>query len=122
MAEEIVEQKEKEIVEEVKAEEPKSKVFRLEEMIDAMKASKANLNKVLGEQKHLIDAIAGLNDSSFDEFVKSMNAQAERLEHQNVELENKIETITKVVEAARADKNIEDILNLLLNGLGVFEN
>lgn len=127
MAEEIkeaVEEEVKETAEETKEEETKqvSYLFRLEEMTDAMSASKDNLIKVRGEQAYLIGKLESLNDEKLAALVKSMNGQVASLDKQELKLTAKIEDLKAVVEKAKANPDYEAFLNQFIDAIGMFDN
>lgn len=128
MAEEIkeaVEEEVKETAQETKEEEETKQVsylFRLEEMVDAMCASKDNLIKVRGEQAYLIEKLESLNDEKLAALVKSMQGQVANLDKQELKLNAKIEDMKSVVEKAKANPDYEAFLNQFIDAIGMFDN
>ena len=127
MAEEIkeaVEEEVKETAQETKEEETKqvSYLFRLEEMVDAMRASKDNLIKVRSEQAYLIEKLESLNDEKLAALVKSMQGQVANLDKQELKLTAKIENMKSVVEKAKANPDYEAFLNQFVDAIGMFDN
>ena len=127
MAEEIkeaVEEEVKETAQETKEEETKqvSYLFRLEEMVDAMCASKDNLVKVRSEQAYLIEKLESLNDEKLAALVKSMQGQVANLDKQELKLTAKIEDMKSVVEKAKANPDYEAFLNQFVDAIGMFDN
>lgn len=127
MAEEIkeaVEEEVKETAQETKEEETKqvSYLFRLEEMVDAMRASKDNLIKVRGEQAYLIEKLESLNDEKLAALVKSMQGQVANLDKQELKLNAKIEDMNAIVEKAKANPDYEAFLNQFIDAIGMFDN
>lgn len=127
MAEEIkeaVEEEVKETAQEAKEEETKqvSYLFRLEEMVDAMRASKDNLIKVRSEQAYLIEKLESLNDEKLAALVKSMQGQVANFDKQELKLNAKIEDMKAVVEKAKANPDYEAFLNQFIDAIGMFDN
>ena len=127
MAEEIkeaVEEEVKETAQETKEEETKqvSYLFRLEEMADAMSASKDNLIKVRSEQAYLIEKLESLNDEKLAALVKSMQGQVANLDKQELKLTAKIEDMKSTVEKAKANPDYEAFLNQFIDAIGMFDN
>ena len=106
---------------EVKKETNKSKVYRLEEMADAIDRSIDNAVKVKGEQQYLVDKLEELKDEKFVELIKSMKEQIVNLNKQIEVLTNRKGLIITVVEKCKYSTEYDMIVNELLDGLGVFD-
>lgn len=121
---EAVEEEVKETAQETKEEETKqvSYLFRLEEMVDAMRASKDNLIKVRGEQAYLIEKLESLNDEKLAALVKSMQEQVANLDKQELKLNAKIEDMKAVVEKAKANPDYETFLDQFIDAIGMYDN
>lgn len=97
-------------------------VFRLEEMCDAIKASKDNLIKIRNEQDYLITKLKSLNDDKFVELIESIEKQNADFNTQELKLTNKIENMSKVIEQAKSDKAYENFLNTFICAIGMFDS
>lgn len=96
--------------------------YRLEEMIDSMEASLANLVKVQAQQKALIDIVKNNNeDKMFDEFIKESEKQMQTLEQQRQILTIRKEIFKQVVDAAKANESIARNISMFCKALGMFE-
>ena len=96
--------------------------YRLEEMIDSMEASLANLVKVQAQQKALIDIVKNNNDDKmFDEFIKESEKQMQTLEQQRQILTIRKEIFKQVVDAAKANESIARNISMFCKALGMFE-
>ena len=96
--------------------------YRLEEMIDSMEASLANLVKVQAQQKALIDIVKNNNeDKMFDEFIKESEKQMQTLEQQRQILVIRKEIFKQVVDAAKSNATIARSISMFCKALGMFE-
>ena len=96
--------------------------YRLEEMIDSMEASLANLVKVQAQQKALIDIVKNNNsDKMFDDFIKESENQMQTLEQQRQILTIRKEIFKQVVDAAKANESIARNISMFCKALGMFE-
>ena len=96
--------------------------YRLEEMIDSMEASLANLVKVQAQQKALIDIVKNNNeDKMFDEFIKESEKQMQTLEQQRQILTIRKEIFKQVVDAAKSNETIARNISMFCKALGMFE-
>ena len=96
--------------------------YRLEEMIDSMEASLANLVKVQAQQKALIDIVKNNNnDKMFDDFIKESENQMQALEQQRQILTIRKEIFKQVVDAAKANESIARNISMFCKALGMFE-
>lgn len=96
--------------------------YRLEEMIDSMEASLANLVKVQAQQKALIDIVKNNNDDKmFDEFIKESEKQMQTLEQQRQILTIRKEIFKQVVDAAKSNETIARNISMFCKALGMFE-
>lgn len=96
--------------------------YRLEEMIDSMEASLANLVKVQTQQKALIDIVKNNNnDKMFDDFIKESENQMQTLEQQRQILTIRKEIFKQVVDAAKANESIARNISMFCKALGMFE-
>lgn len=96
--------------------------YRLEEMIDSMEASLANLVKVQAQQRALIDIVKNNNeDKAFDEFIKELEKQMQTLEQQRQILTIRKEIFKQVIDAAKANESIARNISMFCKALGMFE-
>lgn len=96
--------------------------YRLEEMIDSMEASLANLVKVQAQQKALIDIVKNNNeDKTFDDFIKESEKQMQTLEQQRQILTIRKEIFKQVVAAAKSNEIIARNISMFCKALGMFE-
>ena len=96
--------------------------YRFEEMIDAMDASLKNLVTVQAQQKSLIELVTANDpDKKFEQFIKEMNSQLEKLEMQRLGLVVKKEILTQVVGAAKANEVIARNISMRCKALGILE-
>lgn len=106
----------------IKEEKRESKIYRLEEMADAILKSKENAEEVFKQQLDLMDYLKKDEENRFEELIESM-------ENQNSDLKNQIETLKirhnlllKVIEKSKEKEENDNLINTLLDALGVFEN
>lgn len=98
-----------------------SKVYRLEEMYDAMQASLENAKKVKSEQELLIEIIK--NDEKhdiFEEFIKSEEEQITQLAKQIDVLSTRADQLRSAIDICKENEEIEKAMTLMLDALGVF--
>lgn len=94
-------------------------VYRIYEMTDAIEESVANIEKVIGEQKLLVETISASPQAEhFKDFIKETNEQTENLSKQIPVLNKRIDCLRTVVSLAD-DKRTKDIINCLFEGLGI---
>lgn len=97
--------------------------YRYEEMVDAIKSSIDNLEKVMVDQNKLIDLVEKSEESKdFEEFIKESKEQLETLNQQKMELVVKQEILTQVVDMCKEDEKQAKIISMLSLALGIFKN
>lgn len=95
-----------------------NQTYRLEEMIEAMKASIENISAVCGQQMKLIEVCQLSNyRDDFKDFVKEVYEQIDELNRQKSALEKKCQIISEVVELCHTDEVVSDAVSKLLLGL-----
>lgn len=99
-----------------------SNLFRLDEMLDAMKKSINNAREVKVQQAELIDVIKTSDKAKdFDDFIKDMLEQQTNLEEQIAELDVRINSLGRVCAMLQdADEETSSYFDDLLTALGVF--
>ena len=101
--------------------EIESKLYRMIEMLDAMKASLENAKKVKSEQELLIEVLkASEHVETFKEFIESEKEQNNELGSQITTLELRAELLEQAINACKANIEIEKAMTLVLDALGVF--
>lgn len=101
--------------------EIESKLYRMIEMLDAMKASLENAKKVKSEQELLIKVLKESEYvETFKEFIESEEKQNEDLGSQIMTLELRAELLEQAIDACKANTEIEKAMTLVLDALGVF--
>lgn len=100
----------------------KSKVYRLEEMIEAIDQSVANAEQVMKQQSELIEIVKDSNKSGFDEFIKDETESVNNLSKQIEILKYRKTLLEYIVEKSRQSKEIEDVANAMISAFGLFEN
>lgn len=104
----------------VQAEEEKDNIYRLDEMADEMEQSILNVKKVLENQRQLVDYVAKAENNMFEPLVNELNMSNSNLDGQINVMNTRHDLLVEVVEACRNDENVKDVVNKLLNALGVF--
>lgn len=100
-----------------------SNLYRLNEMLDAMRHSIDNARDVKAQQEELIDVVKGSEKADkFKVFIKDMTKQIENLEEQIAELDMRTVALDRVCSYLEdeADENTKSLFDDLLNALGVF--
>ena len=106
---------------EQKPAEKEKQAYRLIELKEAMEASYDNLQKVIADQLKLLELVKTYDDEHrFDEFLKESEAQLAKLDGQQKELGNRIKVMEKVVKMMYETNELNELTELLLEGLGVF--
>ena len=101
--------------------EIESKLYRLEEMYDAMQASLENAKKVKNEQEMLIEIVKkSKKHNLFKDFIESEEKQTKELEQQIPILENRAQLLKNAIETCKGNEEIEKAMTVLLEALGVF--
>lgn len=101
--------------------EIESKLYRMIEMLDAMKASLENAKKVKSEQELLIKVLKESEYiETFKEFIESEEKQNNELGSQIATLELRAELLGQAIDACKANTEIEKVMTLVLDALGVF--
>ena len=112
-------------VEEIVQEEPKiaieDKVYRLEEMKDAMEKSADNCAKIIGEQKHLVEYLDKDETKSFEELSKESKKQIDNLNEQYSVLTQRIHCLDDVLKVVKDDEASKLLLNTFMAAIGMFE-
>lgn len=95
--------------------------YRLIELKEAMEASYDNLQKVIADQLKLLELVKAHDDEHrFDDFLKESEAQLAKLDGQRKELEHRIKVMERVVKMMYETNELNELTELLLEGLGVF--
>lgn len=103
--------------------ELEDKTYRLEEMSEAMKSSLANAEKVMQEQNALIEIVLESNKAKdFRDFVKDVEQQLDNMKSQQSTLTLRVGLLDKVIEACKADEKNAQLVTMLVEALGVFQN
>lgn len=98
----------------------RTELDKLAEMVEAMEESLENLSKICEQQALLISVVQKANEPELQAFVNESIEQLENLKRQKSELKEKVSTYHKILEID--DKQIINVLNVLLKILGVFKN
>lgn len=101
--------------------EKEKQAYRLVELKEAMEASYDNLQKVIADQLKLLELVKAHDDEHrFDDFLKESEAQLAKLDCQRKELEHRIKVMERVVKMMYETNELNELTELLLEGLGVF--
>lgn len=101
--------------------EKEKQAYRLVELKEAMEASYDNLQKVIADQLKLLELVKAHDDEHrFDDFLKESEAQLAKLDGQQKELEHRIKVMERVVKMMYETNELNELTELLLEGLGVF--
>ena len=99
-----------------------SKLYRLEEMLDSIEASLDNIKTVKTQQEHLLKLVEDNDEKhEFEEFLKESKEQLEKLSKQFIELSTRYTFLKAVVEKCKNDKKVEEIIDQLILGIGMFK-
>ena len=99
-----------------------SKIYRLEEMIDAMAQDKKNAEDVIFQQKELIDVILKSDKAEkFSEFISSMKEQIDNIVNQIKQLDEKSEALKQIVEECKKSDDCAKGVDLLIFATGMFK-
>lgn len=102
--------------------EPKSKVFMFDEMIEAMDKSLANIEKVSNDQQLLSQVLEESEHvERFADFIEANKKQLENLQKQHDELKVRKTKLEQVMFIAKHDAKVEHVLELLIDALGLFK-
>ena len=99
-----------------------SKIYRLEEMIDAMAQDKKNAEDVIFQQKELIEVILKSDKAEkFSEFITSMKEQIDNIVNQIKQLDEKSEALKQIVEECKKSEDCAKVVDLLIFATGMFK-
>lgn len=101
--------------------EIENKVYRLEEMYDSMKDSIDNVNKVIDEQRHLLDVIKSAHDERFDAFVKASEEQIDNLVSQVKTLSYRMALLMSVIVLCKDDEEKAKCVSTFIAAIGMFD-
>lgn len=114
-----MEEKENIEIKEEKEVEIKDDIYRLQEMSDEMLKSIDNVKIVKEEQEYLVGRLEELKDERFEKLINGIKDQIENFERQITIMTTRQKLVSKVIEAAN-EENIKQVVNDLLEALGVF--
>jgi len=114
-----MEEKENIEIKEEKEVEIKDDIYRLQEMSDEMLKSINNVKIVKEEQEYLVGRLEELKDERFEKLINGIKDQIENFERQITIMTARQKLVSKVVESAN-EENIKQVVNDLLEALGVF--
>lgn len=99
-----------------------SKLYRLEEMSDSMTQSIENAHKVVKEQKALIALVKSSDKAKdFESFVKELDTNTTATCDQIKKLIARKDKLEEAIKLCKNNKQNEDVMNLLLDAFGIFE-
>lgn len=99
-----------------------SKLYRLEEMSDAMAQSIENAHKVAREQEALLDVVKSCDKAKdFEGFIKEMDESTINTYNQIEKLIGRKDKLDAAIEICSENKKCEEVMNLLLAAFGIFE-
>ena len=101
--------------------ENKSKIYRLDEMADAMEASKANAEKILAQQVELIEYLKKSESDTFKQLISDMEKQNKSLKHQIATLEHRHTLLLEVLEDCKQE-NITKVIDKFVDAIGMFND
>lgn len=97
------------------------KILRLDEMVDAIEKSLANLEQVMNQQAMLIDVVeASDKKEMFEEFIVETKEQLENLESQKSTLLSRKAKLEVLLEAAKEAEKL-DVILCVFDAFGIFE-
>lgn len=114
-----MEEKENIEIKEEKEVEIKDDIYRLQEMSDEMLKSIDNVKIVKEEQEYLVGRLEELKDERFEKLINGIKDQIENFERQIAIMTARQKLVSKVIEATN-EENIKQVVNDLLEALGVF--
>lgn len=114
-----MEEKENIEIKEEKEVEIKDDIYRLQEMSDEMLKSIDNVKIVKEEQEYLVGRLEELKDERFEKLINGIKDQIENFERQITIMTARQKLVSKVIEATN-EENIKQVVNDLLEALGVF--
>lgn len=114
-----MEEKENIEIKEEKEVEIKDDIYRLQEMSDEMLKSIDNVKIVKEEQEYLVGRLEELKDERFEKLINGIKDQIENFERQITIMTIRQKLVSKVIEATN-EENIKQVVNDLLEALGVF--
>lgn len=99
-----------------------NKLYRLEEMVDAIEQSKDNIHEVVGQQMDLIEIVQNSEKAEeFEDFLKESQEQVDNLNKQYEQLSMKQEAVETLIKLCKASEDAELAFELLSTALGLFE-
>lgn len=102
--------------------EPKSKVFMLEELSDSMKKSIDNIETVMADQRLMLDILEKSEHAEhFADFIAANKKQIENMAAQHKELSARRMRLEEALFMSRHYENVEHVLELLIDALGLFK-
>lgn len=98
-----------------------NKIYRLEEMKDAMNESIANADKVKSQQEKLVKILEKANDEDFKDLIEGEKKQIESLESQIKIMNMRLKNIENVLDNCKQDSAIATTINEFIAAVGMFE-
>ena len=98
-------------------------MYRFEEMVDSMKQSIDNIDKVINEQTDLIEMIESHDaDKKFEEMCTKLREQLDTYKNQQDTLKHRCELLGYVVNTCKENEELTKLICTFATALGMFEN
>ena len=98
-----------------------NKIYRLEEMLEAMNASRDNLCDVINQQSKLIEIVRVSEDAKqFEQFISESEVQLNELKSQFDMLSIRIKSLYDFIEFVKKSSEFSEATTLLFDALGMF--
>lgn len=96
--------------------------YRLIETADEMQRTLEHIDKVVSEQKELVELVKSSEKAKqFEGFTTSLEADIDNTVAQRAQLEQRHELLVEVIDACQADERIASVVSTLCEAFGIFQ-